>query len=84
MTHRMLQTHAYTVADPGFSMGGVWTHWGRGSAVRALFGENVCENERIGSRRGACAGTPPRSANGYCENTKTVVWKKFEKSIDLV
>ena len=28
------------------------------------FGENVCENERVGFRRGGRApGTPPRSAN---------------------
>ena len=29
---------------------------GRGPLTRVLFGENVCENERIGTRRGACAG----------------------------
>ena len=29
---------------------------GRGPPMQALFGEDVCENERIGSRRGgACA-----------------------------
>ena len=31
------------VADPGFPVGG------RGPLMQALFGENVCENERIGS-----------------------------------
>ena len=38
---------------------------GCGPPMWALFGENVCENERIGSHRGgACAGhAPPRSAN---------------------
>ena len=36
------------MADPGFPVGG------GGSPTRVLFGENVCENERIGSRRGAC------------------------------
>ena len=42
------------VADPGFPAGG------RGPQMRALFGENVCENERIGSHRGWRApGTPP-------------------------
>ena len=28
----------------------------RGPPTLALFGENVCKNERIGSRGGACAG----------------------------
>ena len=48
------------MADPGFPRGG-----GRGP-VRAwssdvgAFGENVCENERIGSRRGRrVLGTSP-------------------------
>ena len=38
----------------------------RGPPMRALFGENVCINERIGSRMGggACTGHTPRSANG--------------------
>ena len=37
---------------------------GRGPLIQALFGENVYENERIGSHRGWRApGTPPRSAN---------------------
>ena len=34
-------------ADPGFLVGG-----GHGPLTKALFGENVCENERIGSRGG--------------------------------
>ena len=34
-------------ADPGFPMGG-----GRGPPTLVLCGENVCENERIGSRSG--------------------------------
>ena len=44
-----------TVADPGFPVGG------RGPPTWALFGENVCENERIGSHGGggACAGHAP-------------------------
>ena len=41
------------VADPGFPVGG------RGPPMRALFTKNACENERIGSRRGACAGHAP-------------------------
>ena len=41
------------------------SHWGDGRRplTRALFGENVCENERIGSRGGGCAGGAPGSAN---------------------
>ena len=38
------------VADPGFPIGG------RGPPTRALFGENVCKNERIGSCRGRAPG----------------------------
>ena len=46
------------VVDPGFPVGG------HGPLTRALFSENVCKNERIGSHRGWCVpGTPPRSAN---------------------
>ena len=45
------------VADPGFPVGGVDRLGGCGPPTRVLFGENVCKNERIGSRRGggACA-----------------------------
>ena len=43
-----------SVADPGFPGGG-----GRGPATQALFGENVCKNERIRSRRGACVRHAP-------------------------
>ena len=57
------------VADPGFPIGGS-VHplgGGRGPLMWALFSENVCKNERIGSHRGWRApGTPPRSANAYC------------------
>ena len=43
-----------SVADPGFPVGG------RGPPTWALFGENVCENERIGSHRGgACTRHTP-------------------------
>ena len=38
-----------TVADPGFLVGGSPTVGGRGPPMRVLFGENVCEHERIGS-----------------------------------
>ena len=42
-----------SVADPGFSIGGCApVRGGRGPPMWALFGENVCENERIGSHRG--------------------------------
>ena len=37
-------------------LGGFWP------PMWALFSENVCKNKRIGSCRGACASTPPRSA----------------------
>ena len=49
------------VADPGFPIGGRGPVMGRhGPPMWALFGENVCENERIGSHRGGRApGTPP-------------------------
>ena len=52
--------HSYTssVADPGFPVRG------HGPVRGALFGKNVCENERIGSRRGGMLpARPPRSAN---------------------
>ena len=42
-----------TVADPGFSVGGMNPFGrGRGPPMQGLFGENVCENERIGSHKG--------------------------------
>ena len=47
------------MADPGFPAGvGDPTRWGGGGGggrrtpTQALFGENVCENERIGSHEG--------------------------------
>ena len=44
--------------------GPVWG--GHGLPTRALFGENVCENERIESHRGrAPENFVCRSANGY-------------------
>ena len=51
----------YTVADPGFPVGGAMGPLGgRGPPTQALFGENVCENERNGSHRGwRVPGTPP-------------------------
>ena len=58
-----------SVADPGFPMGGhAPVRRGRGPPTWALFSENVCKNERIGSHRGGVhlAWPPPRSAN-ECE-----------------
>ena len=43
-----------SVADPGFPVG---TSGGVSFDADA-FGENVCENERIGSHRGACTWHP--------------------------
>ena len=54
------------VADLGFPIGGHAPIRGeRGPPTLALFGENVCKNERIGSHRGwHVPGMPtPRSAN---------------------
>ena len=48
-----------TGADPGFPVGG------RGHPTWVLFGENVCENERIGSRWGG--GRAPE--NFVCRST---------------
>ena len=48
------------MADPGFPVGGGVHPLGRGPLKWALFSENVCENERIGSHRGgACAPLDP-------------------------
>ena len=45
------------------SSGGSRTSRGGRSPTRALFGENVCENEKIGSCGWRAPDTPPRSAN---------------------
>ena len=48
------------MADPGFPVGGAWTHEGGcGPPMRVLFGENVCENERNGSCRGGMCPAHP-------------------------
>ena len=53
ITHRSSILAHLAVADPGFLVGGAWTRYGgRGPPTWALFTENVCESERIGSRRG--------------------------------
>ena len=58
------------MADPGFPVGGcgpVRGHvdplGGCGPPTWALFGENVCENERIGPIGGRAPGMPPGSTN---------------------
>ena len=48
-----------SVVDPGFPLGGVHPLGGRGPPTWALFSENVCENERIGSHRGTCTRHAP-------------------------
>ena len=56
------KTQYNAVADPGFTVGGTPTCWGCQPPTQVLFGENVCENERIGSRgsvRRACSLDPP-------------------------
>ena len=67
-TAQCLDHVSFPVADPGFPVGGACTHWG-GMDLQTwvLFGENVCENERIGSQGVACArhAPPPRSANAF-------------------
>ena len=48
-----LKLGGITGADPGFPMEGCGPVLGEhGLPMWALFGENVCENERIGSRGG--------------------------------
>ena len=51
-------SHIINGAELGFPIGGMDPFWGGvESPMWALFGENVCENERIGSRKGgACTG----------------------------
>ena len=58
----------YTVADPGFPVGG------RGPPTQVLFTENVCKSKRIWSHRGRAPGTPPRSANGITAGGVTICY----------
>ena len=54
------KTGCHSGPDPGFSVGGKWTHFGGfWPPTWALFSENVCENERIGSCRGRIPVRPP-------------------------
>ena len=49
-----------SVADPGFPIGGHGPHRRGCGLLRWLCFENfVCQNERIGTLRGACAGHTP-------------------------
>ena len=57
---------SFPVADPGFPIGGMWTHWGHGPPMLVLFAKNVCKNKTIGFHRGGHApGMSPRSANAF-------------------
>ena len=59
-------TGTFSGPDPGFPVGGHGPFFGGfWPPMRALFSKNVCESKRIGSCRGAYAGTPPRSANDF-------------------
>ena len=53
----------WVVPDPGFHTGGIDPLAGHQPLTGALFGENVCENERTGSCRGHALGMPTRSTN---------------------
>ena len=49
----MAQSSTTTGVDPGFPIGGHGPILGgHGPLIWVLFGENVCENKRIGSHRG--------------------------------
>ena len=53
------------MVDPGFPIeGGAKPLGGHQLLMQALFGENACENERIGSHWGGhVLAVPPRSTN---------------------
>ena len=58
----------FTVADPGFPVGGGGAKplGGRRPLTWVLFGENICENERIGSCwGGARRRRPPGSGDAF-------------------
>ena len=48
---------------------------GHGPPTWALFGENVCKNERIGSHRGACAGHAPLDLPMDMNILQVVYWQ---------
>ena len=61
--------------------GGIHPLGGHGPLTWALFGENVCENKRIGSHGGHVPGMPPRSTNAkVCE----MILKTCPKNIQII
>ena len=52
LTQDSTKNMTFPVADPGFPGGGHGPVRGRGPPMQALFGKNVCKNERIGSHGG--------------------------------
>ena len=56
--HRGRKDHN-AVADPGFPIGGRGPCRGCGLPRQLHFENFVCQNERIWTRRGACAGYAP-------------------------
>ena len=64
----LTQFESNAVADPGFPVGGA-VHplgGGRGPPKWALFSENVCKNERIGSHRGGMRWAHPLDLPMQC------------------
>ena len=52
-----------TTQSPIISSGCRISRWGRRPLMWVIFGDNVCENKRIGSRLEGALPTPPRSTN---------------------
>ena len=70
------------MADPGFPIGGMNPLGGCGPLTWSLSARNVCENERIGYRRGSVhRERPSRSANVYVLNLEKRTL--FEDTIQL-
>ena len=60
--HKRHVIEATTVADPGFPTEGAWTRWG--CMDLQYFLANMCAKTKdLDPVGGACAGTPPKSAN---------------------
>ena len=68
------------VADPGFPVGGRRPVGGRQPPTRTLFSENICENERNGSRWGGGGRwqRPPGSANEELTKKVEIYHKNLE------
>ena len=62
LTLQAAQAH-YTKIMIKVSDGSRISHGGRGLLTQVLFGENVCENDNIWSRRWRARARPTRSAN---------------------